>query len=31
MKFYDQVIITVQSGRGGDGLVAARKESGIPM
>ncbi len=31
MRFFDQVRIAVKSGHGGDGLVAARRESGIPF
>ncbi len=31
MKFYDQIDIVVQSGKGGDGLVSARREAWVPM
>lgn len=30
MKFYDKVKVTFQSGKGGDGVVSARRESGVP-
>ena len=30
MKFYDEVQITIQSGRGGDGLATWRREAGVP-
>lgn len=30
MKFYDKINIVLQSGKGGDGAVAARREAGIP-
>lgn len=31
MKFYDEARITVISGRGGDGLIAGRREAGVPF
>lgn len=31
MKFYDKVKVTFQSGKGGDGVVSARRESGVPF
>ncbi|MBP7847913.1 hypothetical protein KA013_01680 [Patescibacteria group bacterium] len=30
MKFFDQVTITIHSGKGGDGSVAGRREAKIP-
>jgi GTPase len=30
MKFYDKVSITLYSGKGGDGVVSARREAGVP-
>lgn len=30
MRFYDEITIHVQSGKGGDGIVTGRKELGIP-
>lgn len=30
MKFYDKAKITVQSGKWGDGVVSARRETGVP-
>ncbi len=31
MQFYDEVKITIESGRGGDGLASGRRESGVPF
>lgn len=30
MKFYDKVQVTLQSGKGGDGIVSARREAKVP-
>jgi GTPase involved in cell partitioning and DNA repair len=30
MRFYDEITIHVNSGKGGDGIVTGRKELGIP-
>lgn len=31
MRFYDEITITVQSGKGGDGTVTWRREAGVPL
>ena len=31
MRFYDEITVRVQSGKGGDGIVTGRKELGIPF
>jgi len=31
MRFYDEITITVQSGKGGDGIVTWRREAGVPF
>ena len=31
MQFYDEVRITVASGKGGDGIASGRRESWIPF
>ncbi|PZM87267.1 MAG: GTPase ObgE [candidate division SR1 bacterium] len=31
MQFYDEVTISVESGKGGDGIASGRRESGIPF
>lgn len=31
MRFYDEITITVQSGKGGDGVVTGRREAGVPL
>lgn len=31
MQFYDEVSVHLESGRGGDGVVSARRESGVPF
>ncbi|MDD3262642.1 MAG: GTPase ObgE [Candidatus Absconditabacteria bacterium] len=30
MQFYDEVKITIQSGKGGDGIATGRREAGVP-
>jgi GTPase involved in cell partitioning and DNA repair len=31
MQFYDEVKITVASGKGGNGIASGRREAGIPF
>ena len=31
MQFYDEVSVHIESGKGGDGVVSARRESGVPF
>lgn len=31
MRFYDEITITVQSGKGGDGVATWRREAGVPL
>jgi len=31
MQFYDEVKITVESGKGGSGIASGRREAGVPF